>query len=101
MDGEIHAGAGDLDNAFNTEGYVEAEALVHMLKECGDNLSRENIMAQATHLTKLALPMLEPGITMNTTPDDYVPVKDLRLVRFDGKTWVSFGEAMNGRLSQR
>jgi ABC-type branched-subunit amino acid transport system substrate-binding protein len=92
---------GDLDNAFNAEGYVEAEALVHILKACGDDLTRENIMAQATHLTKLALPMVESGITMNTTPDDYVPVKEMRLVRFDGKTWVSFGDTIDGRLSQR
>ncbi len=92
---------GDLDDAFNVTGYVTAEALVHILKACGDDLSRANIMAQATHLTKLALPMVEPGITMNTGPDDYVPVKEMRLVRFDGKTWVSFGEAIDGRLSQR
>jgi ABC-type branched-subunit amino acid transport system substrate-binding protein len=92
---------GDLDNAFNVDGYVEAEVLVHILKACGDDLSRENIMAHATHLSNLAVPMMEPGIAMNTGPNDYVPVKDMRLVRFDGNTWVSFGEAINGRLSQR
>jgi len=92
---------GDLDNAFNSEGYVEAEALVHILKAAGDDLSRENIMSQATHLDNLTLPMLEPGITMSTSPTDYSPVKGMRLVRFDGKTWVSFGEVIDGRLSER
>jgi branched-chain amino acid transport system substrate-binding protein len=92
---------GDLDNAFNVEGYIEAEALVHILKSCGDDLTRQHIMDAAAHLHNLSLPMMEPGITMNTTPDDYVPVKEMRLVRFDGRTWVSFGEAINGRLSEK
>src|ERR1700691_3784467 len=92
---------GDRDNNFNVEGYVEAEVLVHMLKAAGDNLSRENIMAQATHLDNLTVPLMEPGISMSTTPTDYSPVKGLRLVRFDGTTWVSFGGVIDGRLSER
>jgi branched-chain amino acid transport system substrate-binding protein len=58
-------------------------------------------MHVAANLHHLSVPMMEPGITMSTSPTDYVPVKDMRLVRFDGKTWVSFGEAINGKLSQR
>ena len=91
---------GDLTNQFNVTGYEEASVLVHILRECGNNLTRENIMEKATHL-KFAPPMLQPGIQMATTPDDYVAVKEMRLVRFDGKTWVPFGEAINGRLSLR
>jgi branched-chain amino acid transport system substrate-binding protein len=92
---------GDRDNNFNVEGYVEAETLVYMLKAAGDNLTRENIMAQASHLDNLTLPLMEPGISMSTSPTDYSPVKGLRLVRFDGKTWVSFGGVIDGRLSER
>jgi branched-chain amino acid transport system substrate-binding protein len=72
--------------------------LVQVLKQCGDDLSRENIMRQATNLHDLALPMLQPGITMNTSPNDYEPIKQQRLVRFDGETWAPFGEVTEGML---
>ncbi len=90
----------DIANQFNVTGYDEAAVLVHVLKECGDNLTRENILAKATHLNYTP-PMIQPGIAMKTTPEDYVPVKEMRLVRFDGKTWVPFGNAINGQLSLR
>ncbi len=90
---------GDVADLFNVTGYVEGTVLVHILKQCGDDLSRSNILYQATHLHDLAVPMMQPGITMNTSPDDYVPVKQMRLVRFNGKTWVPFGQAIDGRLS--
>ena len=89
---------GDVENLFNVDGYNWGSLLVHLLKASGDNLTRENILYQATHLD-YAPPMLQPGIKMHTTPDDYVAVKQMRLVRFDGKTWVPFGEAQDGRLS--
>jgi branched-chain amino acid transport system substrate-binding protein len=55
-------------------------------------LSRENILRQATNIQHLELPMLLPGVTINTSPTDYRPIKQMRLVRFDGKSWTLFGE---------
>ena len=78
-------------NSFN-EGMV----LVQVLKQCGDDLSRENILRQATNLHRLALPMLLPGITDDTSPTDYYPVKQMQLMRWDGQHWVRFGELLNG-----
>jgi len=73
-------------------GYNSAAALVQVLKQAGSDLSRENIMRQATNLRDLELPMLLPGIKVNTSPTDYYPVQQLQLVRFDGKRWVRFGD---------
>ena len=67
-------------------------ALVQVLKQAGSDLSRENIMRQATNLRDLELPMLFPGIKVNTSPTDYYAVQQLQLVRFDGKRWVRFGD---------
>jgi hypothetical protein len=73
-------------------GYNFAGALVQVLKQAGSDLSRENIMRQATNLRDLELPMLLPGIKVNTSPTDYYPVQQLQLMRFDGKRWVRFGD---------
>jgi len=73
-------------------GYNSAAALVQVLKQAGNDLSRENIMRQATNLRDVELPMLLPGIKVNTSPTDYYPVQQLQLVRFDGKRWVRFGD---------
>jgi branched-chain amino acid transport system substrate-binding protein len=73
-------------------GYNSAATMVQVLKQAGDDLSRENIMRQATNLRDLELPMLLPGIKINTSPTDYYPVQQLQLVRFDGKRWVRFGD---------
>jgi len=89
---------GDLKDVFNVTGYDFAAALVHVLQACGDNLTRENIMNQATHLD-FAPAMFMPGVKMQTTPDDYVAVKQLVLQRFNGTIWVPFGEVMDGHLS--
>jgi branched-chain amino acid transport system substrate-binding protein len=73
-------------------GYNAAGALVQVLKQAGGDLSRENIMRQATNLRDLELPMLLPGVKINTSPTDYYPVQQLQLMRFDGKRWVRFGD---------
>ena len=73
-------------------GYNYAGTLVQVLKQAGSDLSRENIMRQATNLRDLELPMLLPGIKVNTSPTDYYPVQQLQLMRFDGKRWVRFGD---------
>jgi branched-chain amino acid transport system substrate-binding protein len=89
---------GDVKDLFNVTGYDFAAALVHVLRASGDNLTRENIMRQVTHLD-FAGPMFMPGIKMHTTPDDYVAVKQMVLQRFNGTIWVPFGQAINGQLS--
>jgi ABC-type branched-subunit amino acid transport system substrate-binding protein len=73
-------------------GYNSAATMVQVLKQAGDDLSRENIMRQATNLRDLELPMLLPGIKVSTSPTDYYPVQQLQLMRFDGKRWVRFGD---------
>jgi branched-chain amino acid transport system substrate-binding protein len=77
-------------------GYNYAATLVQVLKQAGNDLSRENIMRQATNLRELELPMLLPGIKVNTSPTDYYPVQQLQLMRFDGKRWVRFGDLLYG-----
>jgi branched-chain amino acid transport system substrate-binding protein len=87
--------AGDLLDPANVYAYLEAQTLVHVLKQCGDDLSRENIMRQAANIHDLALPLLLPGMTLNTSPTDYRPVKQMQLARFDGEGWVRFGELVS------
>jgi ABC-type branched-subunit amino acid transport system substrate-binding protein len=77
-------------------GYNYAAAMVQVLKQAGNDLSRENIMRQATNLRDLELPMLLPGIKVGTSPTDYYPVQQLQLMRFDGKRWVRFGDLLYG-----
>ena len=86
---------GDVTDGNNVYGYTTAQTLVQVLKQCGSDMSRENIMRQATSLD-IALPMLQPGIRVKTGPEDYYPLKQMRLVKFDGKTWVPFGEVISG-----
>ena len=74
----------------NVAGYERAEALVAVLKQCGDNLTRANVMKQAADLD-LEIGMLRPGIIIKTTPDDFQPIHQLFLMRFDGQGWVPFG----------
>jgi branched-chain amino acid transport system substrate-binding protein len=83
---------GNLADYYNVYGYNLAMTLVQVLKQCGDDLSRENIMRQAANLRGLELPMLLPGIAVNTSPADFRPIKQMRLARFDGTTWQPFGD---------
>jgi branched-chain amino acid transport system substrate-binding protein len=83
---------GALDDQFNAYGYTVATLLVHTLKQCGNNLSRENIMRQAANVKNLELPMLLPGIKINTSPTDFAPIEQEQLAKFDGERWVLFGE---------
>ena len=68
--------------------------MVQVLKQAGDDLSRENIMRQALNLRDLELPMLLPGIKVGTSPTDYYPVQQLQLMRFNGKCWERFGDVV-------
>ena len=83
--------SGNIADAFNVYGYNVAQTLVQVLKQAGDNLTRENIMKQAASLD-MTLPMLLPGVNIKTGPDDFYPIEREQLARFDGKTWVLFGQ---------
>jgi branched-chain amino acid transport system substrate-binding protein len=85
---------GDIAEQYNVYGYSAAQALVQVLKQCGDDLTRENVMRQAANLKDLQLPMLLPGIRINTSATDYTPIKQMQLQRFDGTRWVRFGDVL-------
>jgi branched-chain amino acid transport system substrate-binding protein len=78
--------------------YNEAMVLVQALKQAGSDLSRENIMKQALNIKDMQLPMMLPGIKVNTSPTDYFPIEDMQMMRFDGKQWVRFGDLLSGSL---
>jgi branched-chain amino acid transport system substrate-binding protein len=86
----------NLADPFNVDGYSRGQAIVSLLKACEDNLTRENVMKQAASLHDLKLPMLLPGITLSTSADDYQPIKQMQLQKFDGNTWKLFGEVISG-----
>jgi branched-chain amino acid transport system substrate-binding protein len=86
---------GNLDDASNIYGYMLAQTMVQVLKQCGNDLSRENIMKQASHLD-MALPLLQPGVKIHTGPKDWYPIKEERLAKFNGTKWVVFGDAISG-----
>ena len=83
--------SGNLADFSNVYGYGVAMTLVQVLKQCGDNLTRENVMKQAASLD-MALPMLLPGVMIKTAADDFYPIEREQLSRFDGKTWILFGK---------
>jgi ABC-type branched-subunit amino acid transport system substrate-binding protein len=68
-------------------GYIIAQMTVELLKRCGDDLTRENLMYQATHVSDLQLPLYVPGVKINITPESRVPWKQARMARFDGTSW--------------
>src|SRR6059058_6081503 len=82
----------ELTNSNYAAGYHYASLMVKVLQACKDDLSRENIMKQAASLREMPLPLLLPGITVSTDADDYLPFQQLRLRRFDGKSWIGFDE---------
>ncbi len=77
-------------------GYNTAQLMVEVLKLCGDDLTRENVMKQAANLKNVELGMLLPGIKVNTSPTDFSPVKQWQLMRFEGTNWHLFGEPIDG-----
>jgi branched-chain amino acid transport system substrate-binding protein len=76
-------------------GYTVAQGLVQVLKQCGDDLTRANVMKQAANIKNLELGGLLPGIKVNTSPTDFAPISQLQLMRFKGETWERFGEVMS------
>jgi len=80
-------------------GYGVAQTLVEVLKQCGDDLTRANVMKQAASLKNFAPDTLLPGITINTSATDYAPIKQLQMMRFKGEKWELFGDIINDELS--
>ncbi|HJS86983.1 MAG TPA: ABC transporter substrate-binding protein [Acetobacteraceae bacterium] len=87
---------GNTRDIANVYAYMVSQTLVQVLRQCADDLSRENVMRQAANLRNLALPLLLPGIKINTSPDDYRPVKQMQPIRFNGRNWDLFGEVIAG-----
>ena len=77
-------------------GYAAAATLVEVLRRCGDDLTRANVMKQAASLKDVRIAMLLDGLTINTGPDDFFPIEQMQLMRFDGQTWHLIGELING-----
>ena len=80
-------------------GYNFAQTMVEVLKRCGDDLTRENVMKQAASIKGLELGGLLPGIKITTGPDDFQPIEQLQLMQFKGERWQLFGDVMNGELA--
>ncbi len=88
--------SGNIADSLTVYGYSLSQTMVAVLKASGDNLTRENVMKQATGMHNLTQPMLLPGITLSTSADDFAPIKKMQLEKFDGTTWRLFGEVISG-----
>jgi branched-chain amino acid transport system substrate-binding protein len=87
--------ATDFKDLFAFYGYHVAIVLTHVLKQCADDLSRDNVMRQALSLKDFTTPLLLPGITVNTSPTNYVPIRQFQLLRFNGENWELFGDVLS------
>jgi ABC-type branched-subunit amino acid transport system substrate-binding protein len=86
---------GSLLDSGNSYGYAVAATMVQVLKQCGDDLTRANVMKQAANLKDFVPPMLLPGIKLNTGPDDFFPIEQMQMARFDGEKWALFGDLID------
>ena len=89
---------GDKSDVGNVVGPAFGQTFVQVLKQCGDDLTRESIMKQAANLHNFRVPMLLPGITINTSPTDFAPIKQIQMARFTGERWQLFGPLIAGQL---
>jgi len=83
------------DDGNATYGYASAQMMVQVLKQAGDNLTRENIMKQAASIKDFQVPMVLPGVLASTSPADFALFQTMQLVKFDGKNWVDFGKPVS------
>jgi branched-chain amino acid transport system substrate-binding protein len=90
---------GDLKDTANAVAFGLTFTMLQVLKQCGDDFSRENLMKQATNLHDLEVPVLLPGVKVNTSPTNYRPIRQLQLMRWGGKTWERFGEIIEGETT--
>jgi hypothetical protein len=72
-------------------GYITAQVMIDTLKRCGDELTRENLLYQATHIKDLQLPLFVPGVKINMTPGNRIPWRQAQMAQFDGTSWVFVG----------
>jgi ABC-type branched-subunit amino acid transport system substrate-binding protein len=92
---------GDKLNSNNIYGYAVAQTMVQVLKQCGDNLTRENVMKQAASLKDFSSEVLLPGIKVNTGPDDFFPIEQMQLMKFNGQVWELFGDVIKGEVGHQ
>jgi branched-chain amino acid transport system substrate-binding protein len=90
---------GDKTNSNNVYGYAVAQTMVYVLQQCGDNLTRENIMKQAANIKNFSSNVMLPGIKVNTGPDDFFPIEQMQLMKFDGEAWRLFGDVITGEVT--
>ncbi len=89
---------GDKSDNGTVYGPSVAATTVQVLKQCGDELTRENVMKQAASLHHFELPMLLPGITIDTSPTNFAPIRQAQMRRFDGERYVPFGPVLTGAI---
>jgi branched-chain amino acid transport system substrate-binding protein len=89
---------GDKSSTFSVYGYATAQTMVQVLKQCGDELTRENVMKQAANLKDFAPGLLLPGIKINTSPSDYFPIEQMQMSRFNGEHSELFGTPLSGEI---
>jgi len=87
---------GRADDLFVVFAYSMAQTMEHVLKKAGNDLSRENLLKQATSIKGLTLPMLLPGIEINTSETDYRPIDSMQMQRFNGTKWELLGSVIKG-----
>jgi len=85
---------GNVADVFNVYGYTVAATLIQVLRQCGNNLTRENVMKQAASMKGWRVETMLPGISITTSADDFAPIQAVQLERFNGKQWELFGEVM-------
>lgn len=90
---------GDLKDLSNVYAYGVTTVMAQVLKQCGSDFSRPNLMKQATNLKNLEVPVLLPGIKVNTSPTNYHPIMGLQLMKWNGKTWDLFGDIIEGETA--
>jgi len=90
------ANPADLGNSY---AYSVSATMRHVLTQCGDTLTRENLIKQAASMKGLEVPLLLPGIRINTSPTDFYPIQSIRLARFDGEKWALFGDVLSNEGS--
>jgi len=88
---------GDKTDAGYIVGYSVSRTMVQVLRQCGDDLTRENVMKQAANLKNFEPGLLLPGIAINTSPTDFAPIEQLQLMKFEGRTWRLFGDVISGQ----
>ncbi len=86
---------GNIHDLLNVYAYSSSQTMVHVLEQAGDDLSRENVMRHAASIKELELPMLLPGIKINTSPTDFYPMEQMQLARFNDERWERFGPVID------